>query len=110
MTNVVRKVALSPARRRLLELMQKINFGRIEKLCMSGGDPVFTTPPRVIREIKFGAENSPRPERDLVDFALKTQHRELFATLDRMGDRTVESLEVQHGLPFRIKFEEAIEA
>ena len=110
MTNVARKAALSTARRRLLELMQKINFGRIEKLCLNGGDPVFTPLPRVVREIKFGAENGPRSERKLKDFTLKTQHRELFATLDRMGDQTVESIEVQHGLPFRIKFEEAIEA
>ena len=105
-----KKSSLSPARQKLLRLMQSINFGRIEKLCVSGGDPVFTPLPRVVREIKFGAENGPRSEGKLKDFTLKTQHRELFATLDRMGDQTVESIEVQHGLPFRIKFEEAIEA
>ena len=110
MNLATKKSSLSPARQRLLRLMQTVNFGRIEQLRVSGGDPVFAPPPRVIREIKFGAENGPRPEQDLSDFTLKTQHCELFATLDRMGDRTVESLEVQHGLPFRIKYEEAIGA
>ncbi|NLH48812.1 MAG: hypothetical protein GX444_09440 [Myxococcales bacterium] len=110
MNLATKKSSLSPARQKLLRLMQSVNFGRIEQLRMSGGEPVFAPPPRVIREIKFGADNGPRPEQDLTDFTLKTQHCELFATLDRMGDRTVESLEVQHGLPFRIKFEEAIGA
>jgi hypothetical protein len=41
MPNVVTKAALSPARRRLVELMQEINYGRIERLEVRDGEPVF---------------------------------------------------------------------
>ena len=39
--NSGRKMSLSPARLRLPELMQRVNFGRIEKLRGREGDPVF---------------------------------------------------------------------
>ena len=58
------KAALSEPRRRLVELMQSINFGRIEDLIVVGGDPVLDPLPRMVQEIKFGGENGPRPELD----------------------------------------------
>ena len=99
---------LSPARRRLLALMQGINFGRIERLVVRDGEPVFDPAPRVVREIKFGGENGPRPEVKAQDFVLKAQTVELFTSLGRLGDGTVECIEVQHGLPFRMKVEEVL--
>ena len=69
---------LSARRAGLLELMQTINFGRIEGLAILDGDPVLDPPPRVIREVKFGGENGPRPELDDGNFLLKTQVIELF--------------------------------
>jgi hypothetical protein len=101
------KSSLSPARRRLVELMQDLNFGRIERLEILDGQPVFDPPPRVVREIKFGARNGPRPEAALRDFVLKAQLVEFFACLDTLGDGVIERLEVQHGLPFRVALEEA---
>jgi hypothetical protein len=67
----------------------------------------FDPPPRVVREIKFGARNGPRPEAALRDFVLKAQLVEFFACLDTLGDGVIERLEVQHGLPFRVALEEA---
>lgn len=101
------KSSLSPARRRLVELMQDLNFGRIERLEVQGGQPVFEPPPRVIREIKFGAHNGPRHEGVLRDFVLKAQLVEFFACLDAFGDGVIERLEVQHGLPFRVIVEQS---
>lgn len=49
---------LSDGRRRLLRLMQDINFGAIEELEIRGGEPMFSPPPRVVREIKFGGDTS----------------------------------------------------
>jgi len=106
MVAAVTKADLSPARARLVELMQGINFGRVERLAVRGGAPVFDPPPRVVREIKFGAENGPRPEGTKVDFSLKAQVRELFAQMEAMGDGVIRSLEVKHGLPFRMTIEE----
>lgn len=72
-----------------------------------GGQPVFDPPPRLVREVKFGAHNGPRPEAALRDFVLKAQLVEFFAWLDMFGDGVIERLEVQHGLPFRIVVEQS---
>lgn len=108
MVSVPSKAALSPARRRLLELMQLVNFGRIETLIVRGGEPSLVPPPRVVREVKFGGDNGPRPELATDDFRLKAQVVDLFRELDRLGDGTVEALEVKHGLPFRLLVAEAL--
>ena len=101
------KSSLSPARRRLVELMQDLNFGRLERLEVLDSQPVFDPPPRIVREIKYGAPNGPRPEAALRDFVLKAQLVEFFTWLDMFGDGVIERLEVQHGLPFRIVVEQS---
>jgi hypothetical protein len=107
MVSVPSKAALSPARRRLLELMQSINFGRVENLVVRGGEPSFDPPPRVVREVKFGGDNGSRPELAASDFKLKAQVADLFRELDRIGDGYALVLEVKHGLPFRLLVAEA---
>jgi hypothetical protein len=98
----VSKATLSPARRRLVELLQQLNFGRVEGLSVLDGDPVFEPPPRLVREVKFGGENGPRPEAAAADFPLKSQLVELFQHFDEIGDGTIDVLEIKHGLPFRM--------
>ena len=93
---------LSPGRARLVQLCQQLNFGRIEHLGVCGGEPVFEPPPRVVREVKFGGENGPRPELSWQDFPLKSQVIELLTCLDELSDGTIEVLEIKHGLPFRM--------
>ena len=66
---------LSSDRARLLELMQALNFGRIEQLSVAGGEPAFDPPPKVSRELRFGAENGARPELSLDDFLLSCSTR-----------------------------------
>ncbi len=96
------KASLSPARRRLLDLFQQVNFGRVERLSIQNGEPQLDPPPRVVREIKFGGENGPRAELDGSDFVLKSQVVELFQHLDELADGTIDAVEVKHGLPFRM--------
>lgn len=96
------KRRLSTWRSRLLELMQSINFGRIEKLLINGGEPVLDPRPVVVREIKFAGENGPRPELATTDFLLKQQVVELFAFFDQLQDGVIDVLEIKHGLPFRM--------
>jgi hypothetical protein len=100
------KSSLSKTKARLIELMQRINFGSIEKLVIEKGELVFDPPPRIVREVKFGAENGPRPEAAKQDFALKAQVRDLFAQIEEIGDGVIHSLEVKHGLPFKMVIEE----
>ncbi len=97
-----RKASLSPARRRLLELLQQVNFGRVESLVIVNGEPVFDPPTRIVREIKFGAENGPHPELGSSDFLLKSQVVELMAFFDDLQNGVIDVLEIKHGLPFRV--------
>ena len=91
---------LSPARRRLIQLLQTLNFGRVEDLVVRGGEPVLDPPPQVVREVKFGSDNGPRVEAKLADFALKDQHQDLFGLLDDLQNGCLPVLTVKHGLPF----------
>ncbi|MEX1231116.1 MAG: hypothetical protein WEB58_12800 [Planctomycetaceae bacterium] len=100
------KSGLSPSRCQLVELMQDINFGRLESLRISNADPLLDPIPGIVREIKFCAENGPRPERYTDDFALKSQVVEMFEYLDRIRDCQIELLEIKHGLPFRMLIRE----
>jgi hypothetical protein len=103
------KSSLSAPQKRLLETMQQMNFGRIESLTIHKGEPVFTPLPRIVKDVKLGsADNAPRPELHTMDFALKREHVELFENIRRIGDGTIERIEIKAGLPFRILFEERI--
>jgi hypothetical protein len=102
------KASLSAPRRRLLEAMQRLNFGRIEGLAIRSGEPVFQPAPRIIQDIKIGGENGPRPELTIEDFALKSSVIELFDHLSRISDGTLESIEVKYGMPFKLVVEQAV--
>ena len=108
MTDTVALASLPPARARMVRLMQELNFGQVRDLVVRDGEPVFDPPPRVVREVKFGGDNGPRPEAAKTDFALKAQVRDLFAQLEALGDGVIPCLEIQRGLPFRMTIEEVI--
>lgn len=100
------KSDLSAPQAELTELMQRLDFGRIECLTIREGEPVLDPPPRIIRDVKFRGENGPRPESDLDDFVLKAEVRTLLAQFDALGNGTIRFLEVKYGLPFRMQVEE----
>ena len=100
------KSSLSQPKACLIELMQQINFGCIKGLVIREGEPVLDPPPRVVRVIKLCAENGPRPEIAKGDFTLKVQVRDLFVQLDVLQSGVIGSLEVKHGLPFKMTIEE----
>ncbi len=102
----LRKSSLSPACRRLVELMQATHFGRIESLEVRGGQPVFDPPPRVIRKIKIAAPDSPREGAGIRDFTLRKEVIEFFEHLDALGMGDVRCIEVKNGLPFSMDIEE----
>jgi len=49
---------LSEGRRRLLEEMRDVGYGRIEHVVVRDGEPVFDPPPRRLRVHLFGKENA----------------------------------------------------
>lgn len=102
MKHPLTKAALSLARQNLVQMMQNLNFGRIEGLTIRNGEPVLAPAPRIIEEIKLGGENGPRAETGARDFVLKARVVELFQQFDRVGNGLVEVLEIKHGLPIRL--------
>ena len=102
MTKTRTKKLLSPARQQLVELMQEVNFGRIEDLEVRDGEPVVATGPRIVRDIVFGKDNAPHRARRWGDFTLKEQVIEMFDVFDQERSLRVERLVVQNGLPVRM--------
>jgi hypothetical protein len=102
------KARLSASRRRLLESMQVLGFGRIENLVICNHEPVFEPPPKLIRDIKLASEGPCRDEPRGGDFLLKAQAVELFAYLDRLRNGVIDLIEVKHGLPFRLQHTEPV--
>ncbi len=98
----VHKTDLSAPRRRLLELMQEVNFGRIEGLQVRDGEPVFDLSPRVKRLYLFGRENEPHESRGCEDFALRKKVAELFEVFDRERSLFIQELMIESGLPVRM--------
>ena len=109
MTDVVTKAALAPARKRLVELMQEINYGRIEKLHVRDGEPVFDPPPTVLRLFLFGKDNGPNESRGNDGFALKRKVAELFEVFDRERSLSIQELMIDNGLPVRMIVADAVQ-
>lgn len=100
--------SLSPSRQRLVHLMQSVNFGRLERLVVKGGDPVSDPRPRVIRLVKLSVTNGPRPEGSLDDFVLKQELIGFFEQLDLLGDGMIAVIDIRHGLPLVMEIEGAL--
>lgn len=99
----VLKSNLSPDHQKLLELMQNINFGRIENILVEDGRPVITTDTRVEREIRLGGVIGSRPELESKNFALKQAQVEMFNLIAQMDEGCISRIEVKHGLPFLMR-------
>jgi len=108
MTDVVTKASLTPARKRLVELMQEVNYGRIEELQVQDGEPVFDPPPTVLRLFLFGKDNGPNESRGNDGFALKRKVAELFEVFDRERSLSIQELMIDNGLPVRMTVADAV--
>jgi hypothetical protein len=95
------KASLSHSRRTLLEAMQRLNFGCLENLRIEGGEPIFDAKLRIVKEIKLGGANGPRPELLQSDFVLRAEAIELFQHLNELGNGRV-LIQVRGGLPCRV--------
>lgn len=96
---VIKRRALSPARKRLVELMQEVNYGKIEGLHVHNGEPVFSPPPTVLRQYKFGKDNGSHESRGSHNFTLKSRVVQLFEAFDRERMLVIQELVISNGLP-----------
>lgn len=99
------KSSLTPAETTLVELMQTVNFGRIERLHVRRGEPAFSPAPQVIQKVKMGGDNASRAEAEFRDFRLKRGVVELLDLITRLGEGEIRSIEIRFGLPVTAEFE-----
>jgi hypothetical protein len=104
---MIRKCMLSPGRRDLIDLMFEIYYGQIENLVVCGGEPMLTPAPRIVRDVRLGRREVKRTVRNRRDFTLKAQLVDLFNHLDAIRDGVIDRIEIQAGLPFRIRVAKA---
>ena len=100
---MTRKQSLSPNRQQLVVLMTEIDYGSIENLVIRDHEPVFYPAPRIVRDVMLGKRDKKRLPRTAADFVLKAQHEDLFEQFDELHDGQIDRIEIQAGLPFRIR-------
>jgi hypothetical protein len=77
-------------------------FGEILNLRLEDADPIFD-PALVVRaDTKLNADEPPRPEIDLNDFALRDEVRRLMVHLDELRNGRIHRIEIRAGIPRRI--------
>ena len=104
----LRRTSLSPARQRFLALLTETDFGRIERLQIRGGEPLFTAQTRVIRTITFGRETDAKPDRPRGDWELKRSVVELFVHFDKIANGEIIYIDIKAGLPCFMAIEEPL--
>ena len=110
MQQVATKAGLTPARQRLVELMQEANYGRISDLQVLDGDPVLDPPPVIERKFVFGKQNGPNPARSSDSFALKKHVVELFELFEQEQSLSITDLVINDGLPVEMIWTETTRA
>jgi hypothetical protein len=91
--------------RPLVELMEKLEFGRIERLQFRDGRPILQPLPRVIAAVKMADEERKTDSEIRTGSCLKHSLIELFMLMRRVGDGELLVIEVRHGLPFSVEIE-----
>jgi len=100
------KQMLSELWKRIVAVMQDLNFGRIT-FWVRSGQPDFTRSFRTVRAVKCaGGENGPRPEAASADFGLRKEVTTLHEQVAKAADGAQVTVEVKYGLPFLIEVEE----
>ena len=104
------KQMLSEPWKRLVGMMQALNFGRIT-FTVRGGAPDFTQKVRTVRTVKLPAgDNGPRPEAGSADFELRKEVISLRDQVAKAANGARVTIEVKYGLPFLIEIEEEHQA
>jgi hypothetical protein len=83
--------------------MQRLGFGRFERLKIVNGEPVLAPWPLTVRGIRFGWDTADKVRTETKEFALKQQVAELLAYIRSAGTGEIRTLEFRHGLPFAME-------
>jgi hypothetical protein len=109
MDRPLRFYQLSPPRQALIRLCQSMNYGSIQDLTVRSREPIFTpSPPLVLADVKLDADDEPRSEASLSDFALGIELVRLMLLLDRIEDGKIAKIEIRAGIPRRVAVERSV--
>jgi hypothetical protein len=98
---------LSPEERSLLALIRRVQFGRIERLHVIDGGPVFQPSPLLVITRKLNEVVGPPEVRPDCEYALKQEFRHLFDQFRSAKRIVIRRIEIRNCLP--IHFEAEIE-
>ncbi len=101
--------AQSPERQRLAGMIEKLEFGLIERLLVINGQPQFTPAPERTRVVNFDVDDAPNGRQSRREYRLRTMGT-LFRCLDTIRGRTFVTIVVRYGLPVRLSIKEQVEA
>lgn len=93
--------------RRILSLMQSVDYGRLENLAVRGGHAVVTKDSRKIRSHKIGAAKNPHGLGANGDFLLNAKQLEFLAAVRETGDGIINQIQILAGLPVSFETDEA---
>jgi hypothetical protein len=99
---------LTPDQQRLLQVCQRIRYGRIFRLTVVGGQPVVRGL-RWKRTVRVPGQNQPHPAAAKANFGLKAEVTAFFAELAALGDGEVTDVEIYDGLPRSFSVEESLQ-
>jgi hypothetical protein len=105
MLRPIRLSEISLARQVLVRLCQFVNYGSIEDVAIREAEPLSDPVPVIVRNLKLGVDEPPRPELTLADFALNDRIIRMLTTLDAIQSGTIRKMEVTAGIPQRISVE-----
>jgi hypothetical protein len=101
----ISSLELANAERKLVELMRRVGFGRLEHAEVRDGQLRFGRPFRVVRDVKLGASDKTlEPSHD--PFSLKKEVREFVSLVRGLDSAVIRKVEIRHGLPVHIQIEE----
>ena len=106
----VRKSSLSPARQRLVSLLDFIHFGRLEDLHVFRGEPSFDPAPRAVRTVKIAGTREPRKVPSQDDVVMNREVLDLLAMLEALHAGVIRRIEIAHGLPLFVEMVEPLPA
>jgi hypothetical protein len=102
----MRQNELSVSQRKLLNLMKKVGYGRINNLAVIKGEPVISQDSSIERDLKLGANDSfPTPGEN---FVLKKKMTDFFEQLIKIKEGFIRKIEIRGGLPILMQVTEKI--
>lgn len=95
---------LRRSERRFAVGMNKLEFGRYERVRIEGGELVLDPWPTAVRGVRFGAA---APSKSLPgEHELAAQVAEFFGYVRSVESGEIRCLEVRHGLPFSMEIDD----